>query len=251
MHIKVKNLSVTYFLKSINAGYFRKQLISKFFKKKEKEESKLICALQNLNFELREGDRLGVIGPNGSGKSTLIKCLSGIIYPNKDSVLDIEGACLPIIEPGALAEATDTIFNNIILLGLLMGFEKKTILEKINSILEFSELEDYKNLRYASLSTGMKLKLLFSTVFILDSKIFLIDEFLTTGDERFRKKGYQFLEKNKNNERIIVLCSHDRSAIKDFCNKILILNKGKQEYFGNIEEGYKIYDKLMGVTNIL
>ena len=245
MHIKVENLSITYFLKSIHDGFLRKKMMNKLLKKKQ-EKKKLIYALQNLNFELKEGDRLGIIGPNGSGKSTLIKCLSGIIFPNKNSIIDIHGKCLSIIDPGALAESTDTILNNIIIIGLLLGFKKKIILQKINSILEFSELDDYTNHRYSTLSSGMKLKLLFSIVFILDSEIFLIDEFLTTGDEKFRKKGLQLLEKTKKNS-ILVLCSHDRSAIKEFCNKILVLNNGKQEYFGNIEDGYKIYDKLMGV----
>jgi ABC-type polysaccharide/polyol phosphate transport system ATPase subunit len=245
MHIKVENLSITYFLKSIHDGFLRKKMMNKLLKKKQ-EEKKLVYALQNLNFELKEGDRLGIIGPNGSGKSTLIKCLSGIIFSNKDSIIDIHGKCLSIIDPGALAEVTDTVLNNIIIIGLLLGFEKKIILQKINSILEFSELDDYVTHRFSSLSSGMKLKLLFSIVFILDSEIFLIDEFLTTGDEKFRKKGVQLLEKTKKNS-ILVLCSHDRSAIKEFCNKILVLNSGKQEYFGNIEDGYKIYDKLMGV----
>lgn len=245
MHVKIENLSITYFLKSPNDGFLRRKMLNKLLKK-EQEENKLIYALQNLNFELKEGDRLGVVGPNGSGKSTLIKCLSGIIFPNDDSIVDIRGKCLSIIDPGALAETTDTILNNIIIIGLLLGFEKKTILKKINGILEFSELDDYANHRFSTLSTGMKLKLLFSIVFILDSEIFLIDEFLTTGDEKFRKKGLQLLEKTKNNS-ILVLCSHDRSAIKEFCNKILILNKGKQEYFGGIEDGYKIYDKLMHI----
>ena len=245
MHIKIENLSITYFLKSPNDGFLRRKMLNKLLKK-EQEENKLIYALQNLNFELKEGDRLGVVGPNGSGKSTLIKCLSGIIFPNDNSIVDIRGKCLSIIDPGALAETTDTILNNIIIIGLLLGFEKKTILKKINGILEFSELDDYANHRFSTLSTGMKLKLLFSIVFILDSEIFLIDEFLTTGDEKFRKKGLQLLEKTKNNS-ILVLCSHDRSAIKEFCNKILVLNKGKQEYFGGIEDGYKIYDKLMHI----
>jgi ABC-type polysaccharide/polyol phosphate transport system ATPase subunit len=245
MHIKVENLSITYFLKSIHDGFLRKKMMNKLLKKKQ-EEKKLVYALQNLNFELKEGDRLGIIGPNGSGKSTLIKCLSGIIFPNKDSIIDINGKCLSIIDPGALAESTDTILNNIIIIGLLLGFKKKIILQKINSILEFSELDNYTNHRFSTLSSGMKLKLLFSIVFILDSEIFLIDEFLTTGDEKFRKKGLQLLEKTKKNS-ILVLCSHDRSAIKEFCNKILVLNNGKQEYFGNIEDGYKIYDKLMSV----
>jgi ABC-2 type transport system ATP-binding protein len=245
MYIKVANLSVSYFLTSVQDGFIRKKIISKLLKKNI-EKKKIVQALQNINFELNEGDRLGIIGPNGSGKSTLIKCLSGIIFPDKDSIIDIQGKCLSIIDPGALAEPTDTILNNIIIIGLLLGFGKKTILQKINSILEFSELDDYTNHRFSSLSSGMKLKLLFSIVFILDSEIFLIDEFLTTGDEKFRKKGLQLLEKTKKNS-ILVLCSHDRSAIKEFCNKIIVLNNGKQEYFGNIEDGYKIYDKLMGV----
>lgn len=245
MHIKVKDLSITYLLVSAQGGFFRKQMINKLLKNKT-ENKKLVNALQNLNFELKEGDRLGIIGPNGSGKSTLIRCLSGILYPNDNSIIDIHGKCLSIIDPWALAETTDTILNNIIIIGLLLGFEKKTILQKINNILDFSELEDYANNSFSILSSGMKLKLLFSIVFILDSEIFLIDEFLTTGDEKFRKKGLRLLEKTKKNS-ILVLCSHDRSAIKDYCNKILVLNNGKQEYFGNIEDGYKIYDKLMGV----
>ena len=96
MHIKVENLSITYFLKSIHDGFLRKKMMNKLLKKKQ-EEKKLIYALQNLNFELKEGDRLGIIGPNGSGKSTLIKCLSGIIFPNKDSIIDL--SLIHISEP--------------------------------------------------------------------------------------------------------------------------------------------------------
>ena len=129
MHIKVENLSITYFLKSIHDGFLRRKMMNKLLKKKQ-EEKKLIYALQNLNFELKEGDRLGIIGPNGSGKSTLIKCLSGIIFPNKDSIIDINGKCLSIIDPGALAESTDTILNNIIIIGLLLGFKKKNYSSK-------------------------------------------------------------------------------------------------------------------------
>ena len=144
MHIKVKDLSITYLLVSAQGGFFRKQMINKLLKNKT-ENKKLVNALQNLNFELKEGDRLGIIGPNGSGKSTLIRCLSGILYPNDNSIIDIHGKCLSIIDPGALAETTDTILNNIIIIGLLLGFKKKTILQKISNILDFSELEDYAN----------------------------------------------------------------------------------------------------------
>ena len=246
MHIKVNNLSLTYFSKTLNQGYLRKHLINKLIMKKNLEDQvNKIEAIKNINFDLKTGDRLGIIGPNGSGKSTLIKCLSGIIYPNKNSIIDIDGKHLPIIEPNSLAEITDTVENNIMLIALILGYEKKYINEKKDEILEFSELEKFKHTAYSILSTGMKLKLVFAIVFLLGSDIFIIDEFLTTGDERFRKKGYKFLEKTKINNSIIVLCSHDRLAIEKFCNKVLVLNKGEQQFLGDIEEGYKIYDKLM------
>ena len=244
MYIKVKNLSLTYYANTLNQSYLRKNLINKVLGKSNNSIKK-INALSEINFNLKAGDRLGIIGPNGSGKSTLIKCLSGIIYPNNESVIEIEGNNLPIIEPTSLAEITDTVENNITLIGLLLGFEKKYIQDKKREILEFSELNEYIHSPYSILSTGMKLKLIFSVVFLLGSDIFIIDEFLTTGDERFRKKGYKLLEESKKNESIVILCSHDRMAIKDYCNKILVLNEGKQVFLGKIEDGYKIYDEIM------
>ena len=245
MYIKVKNLSLTYYVNSLNQSYLRKNFVNRLLGKSSINEIKKINALSKINLDLKVGDRLGIIGPNGSGKSTLIKCLSGIIYPDQGSFIEIEGKYLPIIEPNSLSEITDTVENNIILIGLLLGFEKKFIQDKKREILIFSELSEYKHSAYSVLSTGMKLKLIFSIVFLLGSDIFIIDEFLTTGDERFRKKGYKLLEDSKNNESIVVLCSHDRMAIKDYCNKILVLNEGKQVYLGEIEEGYKIYDEIM------
>ena len=247
MHIKVKNLSLTYSPASLESSFLRKNLIYKMIGKlKNKNGSnQLIHALKNINFELKKGDRLGVIGKNGSGKSTLIQCLSKIIIPNPGSIIDIDGKYLPIIEPASLAEGVDNVKNNILLIGLLLGFKKKEIIEKTNEILDFSEIKDYQNLSYNTLSTGMRLKLIFSIVFLLDSEIFLIDEFLTTGDERFRKKGFDFLKKNKIENSITVLCSHDRNTIKEYCNKVIVLDNGDQKYFGDIDLGFELFDKLV------
>ena len=244
MYVKVKNLSLTYYINTFNQSYLRKNIVNKLLGKSDNNQLKKINALSQINLDLKVGDRLGIIGPNGSGKSTLIKCLSGIIYPDEDSLIEIEGKYLPIIEPTSLAEMTDTVENNIMLIGLLLGFEKKYILEKKREILDFSELAKYIHSSYSILSTGMKLKLIFSIVFLLGSDIFIIDEFLTTGDERFREKSYShLLEETKNN--ITVICSHERSTIKSFCNKILVLNKGNQEYFGEVDAGFKVYDKFI------
>jgi len=245
MHIKIENLSLTYSPLNLEKSYFRKNFISKIFGKKKYNDEKLIHALKDINFELKKGDRLGVIGKNGSGKSTLIKCLAKIITPNYGSIVDVEGKFLPIIEPASLAEGVDNVKNNIILIGLILGFKKNEIFEKIDDILEFSEISDYQNLSYSTLSTGMRLKLIFSIVFLLDTEIFIIDEFLTTGDEKFRKKGFDFLRKNKIHDSITVLCSHDRETIRDYCNKIIVLDQGNQKYFGDIDRGFELFDNLI------
>mgnify|MGYP001262772475 CR=1 FL=1 len=244
MHIEVKNLSLIYKIKSLDGSFLRKNLIKKIFSKKKTIEQ--FWALKNINFNLTNGDRLGVVGTNGSGKSTLIKCLSGILSPTSGSEINISGKFLPIIEPWSLSEPTDSVENNIFLTGLILGFEKNYIKDNLENILEFSELKDYKNFQFSSLSTGMKLKLIFAIVFLLKTEIFFIDEFLTTGDERFREKSYNHLiqETRKN---ITVICSHERGTIKSFCNKLLVLNKGNQEYFGDVEEGFETYDKFLKV----
>ena len=242
MNVEVSNLSLVYKVKSLDGSFLRKNLIKKLLKKKEKEQK--FWALKNINFKLTNGDRLGVVGANGSGKSTLIKCLSGILSPTEGSKININGKFLPIIEPWSLFEPIDSVENNIYLTGLILGFQKKYVLENIDNILKFSDLKEYRNFQFSSLSTGMKLRLIFAIVFLLKTEIFFIDEFLTTGDERFREKSYShLLEETKNN--ITVICSHERSTIKSFCNKILVLNKGNQEYFGEVDAGFKVYDKFI------
>ena len=185
-----------------------------------------------------------MIGPNGSGKSTLIKCISKIHKPAEGSEITIKGKFLPIIEPWSLAEPMDSVENNIMLIGLIYGFKKEYILEKLSEILKFSELDQNKDYQFSSLSSGMKLRLIFSVVFVLETEIFFIDEFLSTGDESFRNRGFKLLNEKTSNS-ISIICSHERDTIKSFCNKILLLNNGEQLFFGDIEKGFEMYDKLL------
>lgn len=242
MEVEVKNLSINYQIKTLDGSFLRKNLIKKIFSKQKVNED--FWALKNISFKLNDGDRLGVVGTNGSGKSTLIKCLSGILTPIEGSKVNISGKFIPIIEPWALFEITDSVVNNILVTGLLLGFKKKYILENVDNILNFSELTKYKDFQLSALSTGMKLRLIFALVFLLKTDIFFIDEFLTAGDERFRERSLSYLLE-ETEKKITVICSHERSTIKSFCNKILVLNKGKQEFFGEIDEGFKVYDKLL------
>lgn len=242
MKVEVKNLSLFFNIKDIDSTFLRKNIIKKIFSKKK--INKQFQALKNINFHLKTGDRLGIIGANGSGKSTLIKCLSGILVPSSNSIINIEGKFLPIIEPWSLAESTDTVINNIKLIGLILGFKEEYIKQNQKKILDFSNLSDREYFQFSLLSTGMKLRLIFAIVFILKTDIFFIDEFLSTGDENFRKKSHNHLiEQSK--DKIVVICSHERNVIKSYCNKLLVLNNGNQEFFGDIDEGFRLYDKLL------
>lgn len=245
MYIKVKDLNIFYKFQSIDSSYLRKSILQKLLKKNNnsKKEIEVFHALKNIKFELFKGDRLGIIGPNGSGKSTLIRALSTILYSENNTV-QLHGKFLPIIEPWSLAESTDTVENNIILIGLLFGYKKKYIISQIDKILNFAEIEKWRNNQFNSLSTGMGLRLIFSIMFNLKTEIFLIDEFLSTGDEKFRTKAFDHL-KNISKDTIIAMCSHSRDQIKQLCNKLLILKNGEQIFFGDVEQGYDKYDQIL------
>ena len=217
----------------------KKNSIDKFVKKRDH-----IVALDDINFNLESNDRVGLIGLNGSGKSTLLSTLAGIYTPSSGQINVDYNFSIPIIQPYSVCEPDDTIHNNIIVIGLLLGFKKKQIETQMNEILEFAELEEYQNLPVATLSQGMKFKMVFAVCFILDGKnVYFIDEFFTTGDEKFQNRGFDYINKKK--ECIIMVCSHSRRIIESFCNKILILDKGKQIFFGDIAEGFKIYNNII------
>jgi len=258
MNIKIENLCLTYPIISGDSFLARKNLIDKIlniFKKKnnksklsdnikEKNKNYKINALKNINFELQAGDRLGLVGLNGSGKSTLLKCLSGILQPDLNSKINIEGTFLPIINPINFCEAEDTVLNNLILISMILGFKIEYVRNNIDSILKFSELQEYKNYPFSTLSTGMRFRLIFAICFVLERDIYFIDEFLTTGDEKFQNKGFHFIN-NKKKLPIIILCSHSQETIKKFCNKILLLEKGEQIFIGGVDEGLKIFKKII------
>ena len=252
MHIKVKNLSLTYPIRSADSAFLRKKLVNKLLKKQieKKEDNDVttmnkIDALKNINFEIFEGDKLGVVGSNGSGKSTLISCLSGILEPNHGSKIDINGTVTPIIDPSGLAEPTDTVLNNIILIGQILCNDKQHIKQKLNEIVDFSELKKYQMVRYSNLSSGMKLKLITSILLFIKTEILISDEFFVIGDERFQQKIFNFFGNKNSKKNITVICSHSRDLINKFCNKILVLDKGNRQFFGDVDEGFRLYENIL------
>ncbi len=252
MQIQIKNLSLVYPLRSLDHYLLRAKIVSSFknlFRKNKSSENfskkkNHIIALDNINFNLESNDRVGLIGLNGSGKSTLLSTLAGIYTPSSGEVDINYNFSIPIIQPYSVCEHDDTVHNNIIVIGLLLGFKKKQIENQMKEILKFAELEDYQNLPVATLSQGMKFKMVFAVCFILDGKkIYFIDEFFTTGDEKFQNTGFDYINHKK--ECIIMVCSHSRRIIENFCNKVLILDKGKQIFFGDIDKGFEIYNEII------
>ena len=181
-----------------------------------------------------------IFGFLGSGKTTLLRVLSKIYEPSEGKI-EVSGNIKNVLEVAASGQLDDTVENNILLIGLLYGQTKKEILEKKKEIIEFSGLKEFIHLPLVSCSTGMQLRILFSTLYHFKSDIYIIDEFISTGDHEFQKKGMDLLEKYIEN-KILIFASHDMNLIRKNCNKILVLDKGEQMFFGDVEQGINFYE---------
>lgn len=239
--IKLDNVSLDFKVYNVERRIFKKLLINKVLKKKKKH-SDVISALKNISFEANQGDKIGIIGKNGSGKTSLLRILSGIYQPSEGSI-NVNGSVKNVLEVSSSGQLDDTVENNIMLIGLLHGYKKSEILKKKNAIIEFSGLQDFLHLPMISCSTGMQLRILFSTLYHFESDIYVIDEFISTGDEEFQNKGMLLLETYIQN-KILVFASHNLNLIRNKCSKVLVLDKGEQKFFGNVEQGIKIYKSL-------
>lgn len=233
--IEVKDLKICY--KGLKSYSIKKSF---FLRKKRKPET--FEAVKNLSFQLEKGEILGLVGKNGSGKSTLLKAIAGIFTPDSGTV-DLHGNTVSLLAIGVgfLKELSGR--ENIILSGMLLGFSKEEILSKMDEIIEFSELGDFIEKPIRTYSSGMYSKLSFSITAILETDIILIDEVLSVGDTRFRKKSFaKMKELIKDKDRTVVIVSHDRKTIADLCDKVLWLDDGEMMQFGETGEVLKAYD---------
>lgn len=185
-----------------------------------------IRALESLNFDLRPGDRVGLVGHNGAGKTTLLRVLSGV-YPPSSGKLEVQGriASLTDISVGIDGEATG--FENIYLRGIVMGMTPKEINEKMDEIAEFSELGDYLNMPVRTYSSGMQLRLAFAVSTSVQADIILMDEWLSVGDARFAKKASERLDFMVAHSSILVIASHQEDILERLCNRRITMEHGK------------------------
>ena len=181
--------------------------------------------MNDVSFDLWKGETLGIVGRNGSGKSTLLQLLCGIINPSSGKV-DIRGRIAALLELGSGFNPEFTGRENIYLNGTLLGLRKKEIDERIDSIIEFSEIEEYIDQPVKQYSSGMLVRLAFSVITNVDADILVIDEALAVGDAYFNQKCMRFFRRFKRRGSLVFV-SHDANAIIDLCDRAILLDKGK------------------------
>jgi ABC-type polysaccharide/polyol phosphate transport system ATPase subunit len=193
-----------------------------------------VSALSNITFSLKDGDRLGLIGHNGAGKTTLLKVLAGVYEPDKGHI-KIQGRISSMIDVSLGLDAELTGRENIINMGRIRGYTTKQILVKMADIITFTDLGQFIDLPLKTYSAGMITRLIFGVATATDPEILLMDEWIGAGDKSFFDKATARLNDILTRSRVIVLASHNWNLIHELCNKLLVLNAGRQVYFGDIK----------------
>ena len=193
-----------------------------------------VSALRNINFTLQEGDRLGIIGHNGAGKTTLLKVLAGVYEPDRGAV-NVKGNISSMIDISLGLDSALTGRENLLAMGRMRGFTTRRILEKMDDILEFSELGAFIDLPVKTYSAGMQARLVFAVGTSLDPDVVLLDEWLGAGDASFQHKAKARMNGILEQSRCLILATHSNSLIRAVCNKLLVLDGGNQAYFGPLD----------------
>ncbi len=183
-------------------------------------------ALRDVSFRMVPGEALAVIGPNGAGKSTLLQVLAGIIYPS-EGVIDVRGKISSLLQLGAGFDQELTGRDNIMLAGAFLGIPHKVMLDMQQQIIDFADIGDFIDASIKTYSSGMRARLGFSIATSVDPDVLLLDEVLATGDQVFREKSRQRVLEIAANAKAVVLVTHDMHWVTEFCNRAMLLEKGR------------------------
>ncbi len=209
-----------------------------------KQTFQVVNALHGINFEIKKGESLGILGKNGSGKSTLLKLIAGVTKPS-DGRITVAGQVAPLIELGAGFHPELTGRENTYLNGSILGIKKKEMDKLYPEIVRFSELEKFMDQPVKFYSSGMYMRLAFSVAVAEKPDILLVDEILAVGDLKFQAKCFRRIGEFQKNGASLIIVTHQPQKILEYCQKVLVLNLGKQEYFGEVQKGLEIYEKLI------
>lgn len=239
--MKVDHVSMKFNLSSEKVDNIKEYVIKMIKKELMYQE---FWALRDINFEVRKGDRVGILGLNGAGKSTLLKIVSGVLKPTEGTVTT-NGKIAPLLELGAGFDKQYTGSENIFLYGAMLGYSKEFLQEKYNEIVEFSELGDFINVPVKNYSSGMRARLGFSVATIVEPEILILDEVLSVGDAKFRKKCENRIQSMFDKGVTVLFVSHSTAQVLRMCNKGILLEHGKLIAQGTAEDVVSFYEAKM------
>ncbi|MCW3011724.1 MAG: transporter ATP-binding protein, partial [Solirubrobacterales bacterium] len=183
-------------------------------------------ALREVDVHIRQGEFFGIVGRTGSGKSTMLKCLAGIYRPDAGRV-ELRGRLSPFIELGVGFNPDLTARDNIIINAVMLGLTRKEARERFDRIIAFAELEEFVDLKLKNYSSGMAVRLGFSTAIQVDSDVLLVDEVLAVGDAAFQQKCFEEFTRLREENKTIVFVTHDMNAVERFCDRAMLIERGE------------------------
>lgn len=240
--IRVNNVSKDFLLPHERTQSLKAMFVNVLKGKRNKTVQKQ-HALKGVSFEVKKGEFFGIVGRNGSGKSTLLKILAQIYQPTKGSV-QVNGRLVPFIELGVGFNPELTGRDNVYLSASLLGFSEREIDAMYNDIVEFAELEKFMDQKLKNYSSGMQVRLAFSVAVRADADVLLIDEVLAVGDADFQHKCFNYFRQLKNKQCTVIFVTHDMSAVREFCDRAVLISDGKVGAQGTPSKVADAYTKL-------
>ncbi len=236
--ITVKDLVIRY--KSVQAYSIKRSLL-----RLKGVDTKAFEAVRGISFEVQKGEILGITGKNGSGKSTTLRALANIFSADEGSI-DLHGHSVSLLAIGVGFKPEMTGRENIMLSGMLLGFSEQEVQERMDEIIEFAGIGQFIDAPVRTYSSGMYSKLAFSITAILESDIMLIDEVLSVGDEKFKKKSYEKMKSLiSQRNRTVVIVSHNLKTLEELCDRVMWMHEGKIVKIGEPKSVLKEYREFM------
>jgi ABC-2 type transport system ATP-binding protein len=242
--IRVTNVSKDFLLPHLRQTTLKGKVLNVFRKLRTMEVQQ---ALRDISFDVERGEFLGVVGRNGSGKSTLLKILAGIYMPTRGSVA-VDGKLVPFIELGVGFNGELTGRENVYLNGALLGFSKSEVEAMYDDIVAFAELEESMDQKLKNYSSGMQVRIAFSVATHAKADVLLIDEVLAVGDAAFQRKCFEYFRALKKSHTTIVFVTHDMSAVRQFCDRAILIDDSSIVAQGSAEDIAAQYTKLFSPT---
>lgn len=244
-YIKFQDVSLKFRVYTDKGMSLKEAFVNSLRRRKYKDMVKEFWVLEHLNFEINQGDRLGIIGNNGAGKSTLLKLISRIYEPTS-GIVSVNGSVVPLIELGAGFNPELTGRENIYLNGAVLGHTKEEMARLEQNIVEFSELKEFIDVPIKYYSTGMYARLAFTVATEINPEILLIDEIFAGGDINFVDRAVKRINNLIDSAKIVIMVSHSLDLIESMCNRCIVIANHGVAFDGDVQEALAFYREMNG-----